>query len=70
MDETHSMHEEIKIKCRILVRNLQGKRPLEDQSVGERIILKWLEVMDWIKLAQGRFGWRYVIITVMNYEVS
>ena len=43
---------------------MEGKRPLENQGVDGKIILRWIfqEVgrggMDWMDLAQERDGWR------------
>jgi hypothetical protein len=48
---------------------------LEDPSIDERIILKWIferfegEGMDWIDFAQDRDGWQALVNVVMNLWV-
>jgi len=48
---------------------------LEDLSIDERIILKWIfkELdggMDWIDVAQDRSRWRAAVNAVMNLQVQ
>ena len=60
---------------RVLVGKREVKRPLGDQDVDGRIILRWifrkLEGVrgDWIELAQDRYGWRALVGTVRNFRV-
>jgi hypothetical protein len=46
----------------------------EDQDVGGWTILKWilrrLDGMDWIDLAQARGQWRAILNSVMNLRVT
>ena len=55
--------------------NLREGDRMEEQGVDGRIILKiifekWMEVMDWIDLAQDRERWRAIANTVMNLQVA
>jgi hypothetical protein len=75
MDRACSTNGEKKSAYRILMGNLEGKRPLGIPS------LRWKDnikidlreigcgVMDWIDLAQDRDQWRAVVKTVMNLRV-
>jgi hypothetical protein len=55
--------------------NLREGGHLEDPSVDERIMLKWIfdkwdvEGMDWIDVGQGRDRWRAVVNAMMNLRV-
>jgi len=54
--------------------NLRERDNLEDPSVGEIIILRWIFTkldgdMDWIDLAQDRDGWRTFVNAVMNIRI-
>jgi hypothetical protein len=60
---------------KILVGKLEGKRPLgrprlrwEDNIKFDRREIGW-EVMDWIRVAQGRAQWLVLVNTVMNIRV-
>jgi hypothetical protein len=55
--------------------NLREGDRKEEQGVDGRIILKiifgkWMEVMDWIDLAQDRERWRAIANTVMDLQVA
>jgi hypothetical protein len=57
--------------CRILVEKHEGKRPLGNPGVDERIILKrtfgkWDGGLGWIDLAQNRDRWRTLVNALMN----
>ena len=52
----------------------EGRRPLDDPGVDERIILKWIlekcdRDIDWIDLAHDRWRWRDFVNAVMNLRV-
>jgi len=68
--------EERRGVCRVLVGRPEGKRPLgrprrrwendikvdlQDGGCGD---------MDWIELAQDRYGWRALVNAIMNLRVS
>ena len=68
MEEGRGVHK-------VLVGKPGGKRPLGDQDVDGRIILRWIlrkwegVVGDWMGLAQDRDRWRALVSTVMNCQV-
>ena len=58
----------------ILMRKLQGKRPIGKPQVNGRRILKWIFEkwdggMDWINVAHNRDRWRALVNVVMNLQV-
>jgi hypothetical protein len=60
---------------RVLVGKPEGKRPLGrtrrrwmDSIKTDLRELGW-DGMDWIDLAQDRYQWRALVITVMNYKI-
>ena len=58
---------------RVLVGKPEGKRPLGDQDVDGRIIIRWIFRNlegDWMELAQDRDGWRALVGTVRNLRVQ
>jgi hypothetical protein len=66
---------EKRIAYRILVGKLEGKRPLgrprrmwEDNIRMDLTEIRW-GGMEWIDLAQDRDQWRYLVNTVMNFQV-
>jgi hypothetical protein len=52
---------------RVLVGKPEGRRPLDDPGIDERIILKWMlgkrdgGITDYINLAQDRDRWRVIV---------
>jgi hypothetical protein len=55
--------------------NLRERGHLENKSIDETIILKWIfrnwnGEMDWIDLAQGRDRWWNFVKAVINFWVS
>jgi hypothetical protein len=61
---------------RVLVGKPEGKRPLGDQDVDGRIILRWIFRKleggrgDRMQLAQDRDRWRALVGTVRDFRVS
>jgi hypothetical protein len=58
---------------RLFVRKPEGKRPLGRRRWIDNIKMDLLEigldVVDWIGLAQDRYGWRALVSAVMNLRV-
>jgi hypothetical protein len=60
---------------RLLVENTEGKRPLgrpRRRWIGNTkmdLLEIGLNVVDWIGLAQDRYRWRALVISVMNRRV-
>jgi hypothetical protein len=60
---------------RVLVRKLEGKRPLgRPRRRWEDNIKMYVQEVgrghgDWMELAQDRDGWRALVITVKNFRV-
>jgi hypothetical protein len=70
-----STHGEKRNTCRILVRKLEGKRPVgrprsrwEDTIKMDLSEMEW-GGMDWINLSQDRDQWRTLVNTAMNLRV-
>jgi hypothetical protein len=70
------MHRQSSNAYRILVRKLEGKRPLgrtrrrwDDNYKMDLREIGW-DGMDWIDLTQDRDQWMALVITVMNLRVS
>jgi hypothetical protein len=59
-----------------LVGKPEGKRPLGRprhrwvDNIKMDLIEMWLSIMDWIGLAQDRYGWRALVNMVMNLQVQ
>jgi len=70
-----STYGEKKSVYRFLVRTSEGKRPLEEQGVDGKIILRWIfrkwDVGVWTgsRLAQDRDRWRALVNREMNLRV-
>jgi hypothetical protein len=72
---------EDRVVHRVLLGKPEGKRPLGDQDVDGRIILRWEDNIqmdlqevggswgDWMELAQDRDRWRALVGTVRNFRV-
>jgi hypothetical protein len=61
--------------CRLLVGKPEGRRPLGrpthrwlDNIRMDLVEVAWCDV-DWIGLAQGRYGWRALVNSVLNLPV-
>jgi len=58
---------------RVLVVEPEGKRPLGDQEVDGRIILRWIfgsgSGGDWMDLAEVRSRWRAHVKTMTKFRV-
>jgi hypothetical protein len=63
------------MQTKFWLENLQGRDHLEDQGMGEMIILEWIlgkigwEGVGWIHMAQDRDQWWTVVNMVMNLWV-
>jgi hypothetical protein len=60
---------------RLLVGNPEGKRPLGRlrrrwiDNIKMDLLETGLNVVDWVGLAQDRYGWRALVNSVMNLRV-
>jgi hypothetical protein len=60
---------------RLLVGTPEGKRPLGRQrrrwidNIKMDLLEIGLSVVDWIGLAQDRYRWRALVISVMNFRI-
>jgi hypothetical protein len=76
MDMTCSTHREKRNAYRILVRKLEGIRPLgrlrHRWEYNIRMVLREMGWggMDWIYVAEDRDRWRALVTTVMNLRVA
>jgi hypothetical protein len=75
MEDSCSMHREMRNVYRILVGKPEGKRPRGrhrrrwDDSIRTNIEGIDYEGVDWIHLAQGKDQWRSLVDTEMNVRV-
>jgi len=57
---------QVRNACRIMVEEPEGKNRLEDLGIDGKIVLVWMEGVNWIHLVQDSDQWRASVNTAMN----